>query len=112
MERKLYKKLSRELLDILWEKYCHGALVCENTAMDSHKAVIDFSKNKTIISLLKEPIINDDKKQIFNIFENWLNGNIKTYSYIKRIDKLENKLILLFFAVIWFGSALLISFFV
>lgn len=97
MKRKERLALEERMYDILSEKY-KGAVVVNNTAIDYIKAMCDFVYNKRIVELLKEDIINHNDTEIHKQFEKWLQSNYKEYAYIKRMNKMNNKIM---FYYIW-----------
>ena len=97
MKRKERLALEEKMYDILSEKY-RGAVVVNNTAIDYIKAMCDFVYDKRIVELLKEDIINHNDTEIHKQFEKWLQSNYKEYTYIKRMTKMDNKIM---FYYIW-----------
>ena len=92
MKRKERIALEDKMYGILIKKY-RGALIVNNTAIDYVRAINDFVYNKRIVELLKEDAINDNDAEIYKQFEKWLQSNYEGYSYAKRIEKMENKII-------------------
>lgn len=97
MKRKERHALEEKMYDILSEKY-NGAVVVNNTAIDYISAMCDFVYDKRIVELLKEDIISKNNTEIHQQFEKWLQSNYKEYTYYKRINKMDNKIM---FHYIW-----------
>ena len=85
------------MYDTLSEKY-NGAGVVNNTAIDYISAMCDCVYDKRIVELLKEDIISKNNTEIHQQFEKWLQSNYKEYTYYKRINKMDNKIM---FHYIW-----------
>lgn len=92
MKRKEYKKLSSKLYDILSERYDKGALVVDNVPIYVYRAIREFSEDKTIVKLLSYAILNEDKAEIYGIFERWLKANKVDFAFTHIMLKLEDRL--------------------
>jgi hypothetical protein len=93
MRRKEFKKLSQNLFDILSERYDKGALVVDNVPIYAYGAIRAFADDKTIVRLLSHAIQNEDKAEIYGIFEKWLKTNKVDHAFTHIMFKLQDQLI-------------------
>ena len=112
MKRREYKRLSLKLYEILNEKYDRGALVVDNVSIYAYCAISTFAEDKTIVRLLSDAIQNEDKAEIYGMFERWLKTNKTDYTFFKIRRKFENRLLLQQIVIIWFSVYFLIEIFV
>lgn len=94
MKRKEYRKLSVRLYEILTEKYDRGALVIDNVSVYAYKAIRTFVEDKTIVRLLSDAIQNEDKAELYEMFEKWLKTNKFDYTFYYLKTKYENTILI------------------
>ena len=94
MKRKEYRKLSVRLYEILTERYDNGALVVDNVSIYAYKAIRTFAEDKTIVRLLSDAIQNEDKAELYGMFERWLKTNKFDYTFYHLNTKYEETILI------------------
>jgi hypothetical protein len=94
MKKKEYRKLSVRLYEILTEKYDMGALVVDNVSIYAYGAIRTFAEDKTIVRLLSDALQNENKAEIYEMFERWLKTNKFDYTFYHIKTKYENTILI------------------
>ena len=94
MKRREYRKLSRQLFEMLSGKYDRGALVIDNVSIYAYRAIRTFAEDKTIVGLLSDAIQNEDNAEIYGMFERWLKTNKFDYTFYRLNTKYENTILI------------------
>jgi hypothetical protein len=107
MKRKEYKRLSVKLYEILTEKYDRGALVINNVSIYAYKAIRTFAEDKTIVRLLSDAIQDENKEELYEMFEKWLKTNKFDYTFYHIRNKYENTILIYQLALVFLCGTIL-----